>query len=57
MNQPIAHQILGTTSNEFDDGDCDYCLVPVTAELLGYMDKVSRLYAFKRGDGKSSITG
>ena len=48
-NQPITHLILGTTSsNEFDDGDCDYCLVPMTAEyvayLLGYMDKVRRLH-------------
>ena len=49
MKPPITHLILGTTSsNEFDNGDCDYCLVPMTAEyvayLLGYMDKVRRLH-------------
>jgi hypothetical protein len=47
--QPITHLILDTSSsNEFYDGNCDYCLVPMTAEyalyLLGHMDEVHRLH-------------
>ena len=47
--QPITHLIIDTSStNENDNGDCDYCLVPMTAEyvsyLLGYMDEVRRLH-------------
>ena len=43
--QPITHLIIDTSSsNEYDNGDCDYCLVEMTAEyvayLLGYMDEV-----------------
>ena len=36
------------SSNEFDDGGCDYCLVQMTADyvahLLRYMDEVAELY-------------
>ena len=51
---PITHLILSTTSsNEDDDGDCDFCLVPVTAEyvayLLDHMDEVARM---QRADGQ-----
>ena len=47
--RPITHLILDTTSsNENDDGDCDYCLVSMTAEyiayLLAYMDEVARMH-------------
>ena len=47
--QPITHLILDTfSSNEDDNGDCDYCLVPMTAEylshLLDYVDKVRRMH-------------
>jgi hypothetical protein len=46
---PITHLILDTSSsNENDSGDCDYCLVPMTAQyisyLLSYMDKVHGLH-------------
>jgi len=46
---PITHLIIDTSSsNEYDNGDCDYCLVQVTVEyiayLLGYMDEVRRLH-------------
>jgi len=46
---PITHLIIDTSSssNEYDSGDCDYCLVPMTVEyisyLLGYMDEIRRL--------------
>lgn len=45
---PITHLIIDTSSsNEYDDGDCDYCIVPMTVEyvayLLGCMDEVRRL--------------
>ncbi len=34
--QPITHLIIDTSSsNEYDDGDCDHCLVPMTAEYVG----------------------
>jgi len=47
--QPITHLIIDTSStNEYDDGNCDFCLVPMTKEyityLLGYMDEVRRLH-------------
>ena len=47
-NQPITYLILCTTSSDTDyNGDCDYCLVRMTAQyvayLLGLMDEVSRL--------------
>jgi hypothetical protein len=46
---PITHVILNTSSsNGNDDGDCDFCLVPMTAEyvacLLGHMDEVARMH-------------
>jgi hypothetical protein len=46
---PITHLILDTTSsNENDNGDCDYCLVTMTAEyigyLLAYMNEVGRMH-------------
>ena len=46
---PITHLIVDTSStNENDNGDCDFCLVPMTAEyityLLNYMDDVRRLH-------------
>jgi hypothetical protein len=46
---PITHLIIDTSStNENDNGDCDFCLVPITAQyinyLLGYMDEVRRLH-------------
>ena len=45
---PITHLIIDTSSsNEYDSGDCDYCLVQMTAEyvayLLSHMDEVRRL--------------
>ena len=45
---PITHLIIDTSSsNENDGGNCDFCLVPMTAEyvayLLGYMDEIRRL--------------
>jgi hypothetical protein len=48
-SRPITHLILSTTSSDEDySGDCDYCLVPMTAEyvayLLEYMDEVARLH-------------
>jgi hypothetical protein len=60
---PITHLILSTTSSdENDDGDCDFCLVPMTAEyvayLLGNMGEVARMqqadaqvYAIECWDG------
>jgi hypothetical protein len=47
--QPITHLIIDTSSsNEYDNGDCDYCLVPMTVEyisyLLNYMDEVRRMH-------------
>jgi hypothetical protein len=47
--KPITHLIIDTSSsNEYDNGDCDYCLVQMTAEyvsyLLDYMDEVRRLH-------------
>ena len=47
--QPITHLIIDTSSsNEFDNGGCDYCLVPMTVEyiayLLDYMDEVRRMH-------------
>jgi hypothetical protein len=50
MNKPpITHLVIDTSStNEDYNGDCDYCLVPMTAEyilyLLGYMDEVRRMH-------------
>ncbi len=46
---PIGHLIIDTTStNEGDNGGCDFCLVPMTAEyinhLLGHMDEIRRLH-------------
>ena len=46
---PITHLVLDTSStNEDYNGDCDYCLVPMTAEyilyLLGYMDEVRKMH-------------
>ncbi|MCY2931090.1 MAG: hypothetical protein NTV86_16700, partial [Planctomycetota bacterium] len=46
---PIRHLIIGTSStSEGDNGGCDHCLVPMTAEyithLLGLMDEVRRLH-------------
>lgn len=29
---PITHLIID--SNEYDDGDCDYCLIQMTAEYV-----------------------
>ena len=51
---PITHLIIDTSSsNECDNGDCDYCLVEMTAEyvayLLGYMDEVRRLHRADNG--------
>jgi hypothetical protein len=47
--QPITHLIIDTSSsNEHDNGDCDYCLVPMSvvyiAYLLDYMDEVRRMH-------------
>jgi hypothetical protein len=50
MNKPpITHLVIDTSStNEDYNGDCDYCLVPMTAEyilyLLAYMDEVRRMH-------------
>ena len=49
MKKPITHLIIDTSSsNEYDNGDCDYCLVEMSPKyvsyLLGYMDKVKQLY-------------
>ena len=46
---PITHLIIDTSSsNEYDSGDCDFCLVQMTAEyiayLLSYMDEVRRMH-------------
>jgi len=46
---PITHLIIDTSSSSENDGDnCDFCLVPMTAEyvayLLGYMDEIRRLH-------------
>ncbi|MCY2928818.1 MAG: hypothetical protein NTV86_04865 [Planctomycetota bacterium] len=46
---PVTHLIIDTSStNENDNGECDFCLVTLTAEyltyLLGYMDEVRRLH-------------
>jgi hypothetical protein len=46
---PITHLIIDTSSsNEFYDGNCDYCLIQMTTEyilhLLGYMDEIRRLH-------------
>jgi len=47
--QPITHLIIDTSSsNEYDNGDCDYCLIPMTVEyiayLLDYMDEVCGMH-------------
>jgi hypothetical protein len=47
--QPITHLIIDTSStNEDDNGECDFCVVQMTAEyityLLNYMDEVRRLH-------------
>ena len=47
--QPITHLVIDTSSsNENDNGDCDYCLVPMSVEyiayLLDYMDVVRRMH-------------
>ncbi|MBA7577972.1 hypothetical protein ES708_19828 [subsurface metagenome] len=49
MKKPITHLIIDTSSgNEYDNGDCDYCLVQMSADyvahLLKYMDKVKQLH-------------
>ena len=49
MKKPITHLIIDTSSsNEYDTGDCDYCLVQMSANyvayLLKYMDKVKQLH-------------
>jgi hypothetical protein len=46
---PITHLMIDTSSSdECDNGGCDYCLVPMTAEyiayLLDYMDEVRRMH-------------
>ena len=46
---PITHLVIDTSStNEDYNGDCDYCLVPMTAAyisyMLNYMDEVRRLH-------------
>jgi hypothetical protein len=46
---PITHLAIDTSStNEYDNGGCDYCLVCMTAEyisyLLAYMDEVAQLH-------------
>jgi hypothetical protein len=46
---PITHLIIDTSSSsENDGGNCDFCLVPMTAEyvayLLAYMDEIRRLH-------------
>ena len=46
---PITHLVIDTSSsNEYDNGGCDYCLVPMTVEyiayLLDYMDEVRRMH-------------
>jgi hypothetical protein len=51
---PITHLIIDTSSsNEYDNGDCDYCLIEMTAEyvayLLGYMDQVRTLHRADNG--------
>ena len=51
---PITHLIIDTSSsNEYDNGDCDYCLVEMTAEyvayLLDYMDQVRTLHRVDNG--------
>ena len=51
---PITHLIIDTSSsNEYDSGDCDFCLVPMTAEyvayLLAYMDEIRRLHRADNG--------
>jgi hypothetical protein len=52
--KPITHLIIDTSSsNEYDNGDCDYCLVEMTAEyvayLLGYMDQARTLHRADNG--------
>ncbi len=49
MKKPITHLIIDTSSsNEYDNGDCDYCLVEMSPKyisyLLEYMAKVKQLY-------------
>ena len=49
MKKPITHLIIDTSSsNEYDTGDCDYCLVEMSPKyisyLLEYMAKVKQLY-------------
>ena len=49
MKKPITHLIIDTSSsNEYDNGDCDYCLVGMSADYVAYllkcMDKVKRLH-------------
>jgi len=51
---PITHLIIDTSSsNEYDSGDCDFCLVQMTAEyiayLLSYMDEIRRLHRADNG--------
>jgi hypothetical protein len=46
---PITHLIIDTSSTNDDyNGDCDYCLIPMTVDyilyLLGYMDEVRRMH-------------
>jgi hypothetical protein len=47
--KPITHMILAASSNdEYDNGGCDYCLIPLTLEyvshLLSCMDHATRLW-------------
>jgi hypothetical protein len=49
MKKQITHLIIDTSSsNEYDNGDCDYCLAEMSANyvsyLLKYMDKVEQLH-------------
>jgi hypothetical protein len=46
---PITHLVIDTSSSdEYDNGGCDYCLVPMTAEYIAYlldsMDEVRRMH-------------
>lgn len=46
---PITHLIIATSSsNEHDNGDCDYALVPLSrpyvSDLLRYMEQVSQMH-------------
>ena len=63
---PITHLILDTSSSSPEDnGECDFCLIPMTADyiayLLGYMDEVrglhridSSVYSLECWDGSAA---